>query len=79
MRPRCIVVDPPCFDHDACLGERVEYLAIQKFVAQLRTEALAVTVLPWTAGLDESRFRTDGIDPVPDGFRDKFRAMTQSE
>ena len=41
-----IVVAAPTLDDDPCLGEAVEDLTIQQFVAELGVEALAVTVLP---------------------------------
>ena len=53
MRPLGVVVAPPCFDDDLCLGEAVEDFAVEEFVAKLRVEALAVVVLPRAARLDE--------------------------
>ena len=41
-----VVVSSPALDHDLCLLERVENLAIQKFVPQASVEALDITVLP---------------------------------
>ena len=48
--PLGVVVAPPCLDDDLCLGEAVEDLAVEEFVAKLRVEALAVAVLPRAAG-----------------------------
>src|SRR6187455_3497529 len=47
-----VVVAPPCFDDDLGLGEAVEDLAVEEFVAKLRVEALAVAVLPRASGLE---------------------------
>jgi hypothetical protein len=41
------------------LGEAVEDLAVEQFVAKLRVEALAVAVLPRASGLDERGLRAD--------------------
>lgn len=54
MRPLGVVVAPPCFDDDPCLGEAVEDLAVEEFVAKLRVEALAVAVLPKAVGPEAS-------------------------
>jgi hypothetical protein len=61
MRTYCVVVTPPSFDNDLGLAEAVEDLDIQQLVAELRVEALAVTVLQRTTGLDVGRLRTDGV------------------
>ena len=65
----------PAFDHDLCLLERVEDLTVQKLIAEFGIEAFAVAVLPWTAGLDERRFRANCDDPFPDRLRDELRAV----
>ncbi|ESW62637.1 hypothetical protein X772_36915 [Mesorhizobium sp. LSJC280B00] len=41
----------PSFDDNPGLLQRVEDLAIEQLVAELRIEALAIAVLPRTAGL----------------------------
>ena len=41
---RGVVVDAPCLDHDASLGEGVEDLSVEQLVAELRVEALAEAV-----------------------------------
>ena len=43
---------PPALDDDLCLVQRVEDLAVQKFIPQLRVEALAIAILPRAAGHD---------------------------
>jgi hypothetical protein len=45
-----VVVAPPCLDDDLGLGEAVEDLAVEQFVAKLRVEALTVAVLPRLPG-----------------------------
>jgi len=57
------------------LLERVEDLAVQKFVPELPVEAFAVAVLPRTGLLDERSLGTDGGDPVPNGLGDELRAL----
>jgi len=52
MRALCVVMAAPCLDDDLCLGEAVEDLAIEQLVAELRVEALAVSVLPRGSRLD---------------------------
>ena len=67
MRSFGVVVAAPALDDDAGLGKAVEDLTVQKFVAQLGVEALAVSVLPRTARLDERRLGADRRDLVPHG------------
>src|SRR3546814_19461166 len=43
VRPDCVVMSPPSLDQDPGLGERVEDLAIEQFIAQRPVEVLAVT------------------------------------
>ena len=68
MRSLGVVVASPCLDDDLCLGEAIEDLTVEQFVAQLRVEALAVAVLPRAARLDERSLRTDGDNPLPHRF-----------
>ena len=79
MGPCRIVMDPPCLDHDACLGEGMEDLAIEQLVAELRVEALAVAGLPGTARFDERRLRSHCVDPVPHGRGDELRPVIRSD
>ena len=75
VRTDRVVVPSPCFDHDLCLLQRVEDLAIEQFVAELAVEALAVAVLPRAAGLDIGRPRSDGGDPVAQRLGNELRAV----
>jgi hypothetical protein len=52
MWAHAVVVTPPSLDQDLSLSQAVEDLAVEQFVAQLAVEALAVAVLPRTAGRD---------------------------
>src|SRR3546814_2436368 len=63
VRPDGVVMSPPGFDQDAGLGERVEYLAIEQFIAQRPVEALAVSILPWRSGGDVERLHADLRQP----------------
>ena len=78
MRALGVVVLPPAFDDDLGFGHAVEQLAVQKLVAELGVEALAVTVLPWASRLDERRFRTDRRDPLPHRPGDELRAVVRT-
>jgi len=55
---------PPALDDDHRFFERVEDLAVEQLVAQLRVEALDVAVLPRIAWLDVGRLRPDRRDPA---------------
>jgi hypothetical protein len=52
VRAHGVEVDTPCLDQDLGLGQAEEDLAVERLVAQLAVEALAVTVLPRVVGLD---------------------------
>lgn len=56
----------PRLDDVASLGERVEHLAIEEFIAQFPDDALGVTVLPGTAGRDEQRRDAEACEPTAD-------------
>ena len=73
VRSDPVVLLPPLLDHDPCFLQRVEDLPIQAFLPQLPIEALAVPVLPRTAGLDiqgissQSRsYRATHSGPLPE-------------
>jgi len=42
VRSLGVVAAPPFFDHDLCLSQAVENLAVQQFVAHSAVEAFAV-------------------------------------
>ena len=75
MRTHAVVVEPPGFDQDLGFGQAVEDLAVEQLVAQLAVEALAVAVLPGTAGGDVGGLGADGGDPFTQGGGDELRAI----
>src|SRR5690606_6590066 len=70
-----IVVASPCLDDDLCLGEAIEDLPVEQFIAQLGVEALAIAVLPWAARLDERGLCPYCGDPLPYGLGDELRTV----
>ena len=76
VRPDCVVMSPPSLDQDPGLGERVEDLAIEQFIAQRPVEALAVSILPWRSGGDVERLHADLRQPFLHRRRDKFWALS---
>src|SRR6056297_3999641 len=75
MRSDRVVLSSPALDDDARLGEAVEHLPVQQLVSELGVEALAVAILPRTAGLDEGGLRPDGRDPLSNGPGDELRTI----
>ena len=65
----------PAFDDDLGLGERVEDLAIEEFVAHSRIEAFDEAVLPWASRRDIGGACADGGDPFLHGPGDELRAI----
>ena len=63
MRSDGVLVPPPPLDNDLGLLQGVEDFAIQKFIPQLRVEALAITVLPRAAGHDVRCLGAHSRDP----------------
>lgn len=59
VRPECVVLPPPVLDNDLGLLQRKEQLPIQQLISELAVEALVVSVLPRTAGLDKERLDSD--------------------
>src|SRR5215207_1103882 len=64
VRPDRVVVLAPSFDDDPGLLQRVEDLAIEQLVAELRIETLAIAVLPRTAWHDVGCLRPDSGNPL---------------
>jgi hypothetical protein len=79
MRPHFVIMPPPAFDDDLCLLERIEYLSVQQFVAELRVEALSVAVFPGAAGLDIGGLGPDGSDPILHGLGDELGPIAPEE
>src|SRR5271156_7170858 len=79
MRPYRVVVHSPLFDHHLGLLQRIEDLALQAFILQLAVEALTVSVLPRTAGLDVQRLRSHRRQPLPQSFGNKLGPVVRPE
>jgi hypothetical protein len=67
-----VVVVPPALNDDPRLGEAVEQFAVQQLVAELRVEALAVSILPGAARLDERSPGSHRDDPLSHGPGDEL-------
>ena len=72
MRTHGVEVPPPTFDDDLRLRERIEDLAVEKFVAQPGIERLDEAVLPGASGRDIGGLGADRIDLVLHGLGDEF-------
>ncbi len=79
MWPDGVVVAPPRLDQNLGLGEAVEDLAVEQFVAQRAVEALVVAVLPGRARGDVKRLHTDLPQPVLDGGGDELASIAHRE
>lgn len=69
----------PALDDDLRLGKAVEDFPVEKLIAQLRVEALAVAVLPWAARLDVGGPGANGGDPVPRRIGHELGAIAHQE
>lgn len=47
VRTDGVVMSPPRFDQDLSLGEAIEDLAIEQFVAKRPVRVFIVAILPW--------------------------------
>ena len=63
MRAHVVVMPTPDLDEDARFSAAAEPFHAQALVAELAVEALVVAVLPWLAGIDESRIDVGGAEP----------------
>jgi hypothetical protein len=59
-----VVEAAPAFHDDSGLSERVEDIAIEKFVTDAGVEALDIAILPRAPRLDVGGLCADGGDPV---------------
>ena len=78
MRSLGVVVFSPFFDQDLCLLQRVEDLAVQKFISKPCIEAFAVSVLPWTAWFDVGGLSSNSCYPVSDSLSNELRAVVRA-
>ena len=74
-----IVVTAPLLNDDLGFFEAIEYLSVQQLIAEPRIEALAVTVLPGTAGLDIGGLSPNSFDPLPDGVCYELRPVIRTD
>jgi hypothetical protein len=67
VRSDGVVVSPPLLDDDLSLPERLEDLAIEKFIPEAGIEAFAVSTLPGRARFDDLRRCGESAlrDPAP--------------
>src|SRR5258708_29866564 len=65
----------PGLDDDLGLLDRVEYLAVEQFIAGPRVGAFDVAVFPGAARLDVSRAGSNGCDPLSHGLRGELSAV----
>ena len=75
MWPERVVEAAPALDDDACLGQRVEDLAVKQFIAQAGIEAFDVAIFPGRAWLDVGRPGADRCNPVLDRLGDELRSI----
>src|SRR3954469_776068 len=75
MRPDRVVMAPPAFYDDLVVTQRVEYFAIEQFVAQACVKTLDVSVLPRAAWCDVGSLRTDRCNPCLHGLGDELRPI----
>lgn len=70
---------PPILNDDLCFLQRVEDLAIQKFISQLRVEALTIAILPRAAGHDVVGLGPHGREPVTQVVCNKLWAVIRAD
>jgi hypothetical protein len=75
VRSDGIVVSSPGLDEHLCFTQRREDLAVEQFVPELGVQALAVAVLPGTAGFDVERFDNDFAQPVANADGHELRPV----
>ena len=66
---------PPRLDQDLRLLQRIEDLAVEQLVAELRVEALDIAVLPRAPRLDEGRFHAEIAQPLLHSHGGEFWAV----
>src|SRR5918993_5315150 len=79
VRAHLIVVAPPALDHDLCLAQAVEDLAIEQLVPEPGVEALDEAVLPRAARGDVGGLGTHGRDPFLDGLGHELRSVVGAD
>lgn len=66
MRSDGVVLSAPLLDDHSGFLQAVEDLLIEALVPEFAIEGLTITVLPWTAGLDVQRLRSQPGEPLTD-------------
>ena len=79
MRSDGVVVSPTLLDDDLNLAERVEDLAIEKFIPEAGIDAFAVSILLGRARFDEGCLGANSCNPVPDLLSNELRAVAPAE
>ena len=69
---------PSAFHDDACFGEGVEDLAIEKLIAEGGVDALDVSILPRVPRLDVGGLCAHGRDPVLNRLCNALGAVIRS-
>src|SRR3954452_23576797 len=75
MRPDRVVMAPPAFYDDLGLAQRVEYFAVEQFVAQACVKTLDVSVLPRASWCDVGGLCTDRCNPCLHRLGDELRPI----
>ena len=73
-----VVVQTPALDDDPRLREAVEDLTVEQFVAELGIEALAVAILPRTAGLNKRGPGPHSGDPFSHRLGNELRTVVRT-
>ena len=79
MRAPRVVMPSPLFDDYLCFSEDIQYLSIQEFIPEMGVEAPTTAGLSGCHRLNISSLCADGLDRLPDSFRDKFRAIAGAD
>ena len=75
VRSDGVVVSPPLLDDDLSLPERVEDLAIEKFIPEAGIEAFAVSILPGGTRFYEGCLGANSCNPAPDLLSNELGAF----
>lgn len=79
MRTLAVVVGSPVFQKHVDLSETSKHFPVQKLVTQFAIHAFDEAVLPGTARLDILDPGACLLQPLPQGFGDKFRAVVAAQ
>ncbi len=51
MRPHCVIVPPPPFNHDLRFAQRIEQFSVEQLIPEFAIERFEIAVLPWNQGV----------------------------